>query len=404
MVKTKWDSFSTEQLKEILLNSNTFSEVQRKIGYKYHTSRNKKIKDLANIYDIDISHYGSLENLSGRFFNNLEVIDYNNEKSKENHRPYWNCKCKCGKITVVSASSLKDGRIKSCGCLRTSNLINLENDYFKVLNQIEGRKKGSLVWRCICKSCHNKIELSTAQFNTQKSCGCKKYSNLQNKRFGKLIVIEPTEYRKNRLVVWKCKCDCGRICYVPSASLISGNTKSCSNSCGHTTIKIGDTFGKLIVLNKYIDSSTEGMWECQCTCGNKIVAKGMLLKNGTKKSCGCLNSSGNYQIQQLLKSLNLSYKSEYSFDDLKDKNKLRFDFAVFKNNKLKFLIEYNGKQHYEPVPFFGGEKTFLEQCYKDFLKKEYCKQNHIPLIVFKYNEEVNVSNLLSKIEEVEDNV
>lgn len=233
MVKTKWDSFSTEQLKEILLNSNTFSEVQRKIGYKYHTSRNKKIKDLANIYDIDISHYGSLENLSGRFFNNLEVIDYNNEKSKENHRPYWNC---------------------------------------------------------------------------------------------------------------------------------------------------------------------------QCTCGNKIVAKGMLLKNGTKKSCGCLNSSGNYQIQQLLKSLNLSYKSEYSFDDLKDKNKLRFDFAVFKNNKLKFLIEYNGKQHYEPVPFFGGEKTFLEQCYKDFLKKEYCKQNHIPLIVFKYNEEVNVSNLLSKIEEVEDNV
>ena len=31
---------------------------------------------------------------------------------------YWECLCECGNKTIVSASYLRNGKIKSCGCLR----------------------------------------------------------------------------------------------------------------------------------------------------------------------------------------------------------------------------------------------------------------------------------------------
>lgn len=56
------------------------------------------------------------------------------------------------------------------------------------------------------------------------------------------------------------------------------------------------------------------------------------------------------------------------------------------------------------MSFFGGEKTFSDQEHKDSLKIKYCKENHIPLIIFKYNEKVTEDNLLLKIKEAKKNV
>jgi len=49
--------------------------------------------------------------------------------------------------------------------------------------------------------------------------------NFTNKRFGKLIAIEPTDKRKRKYIVWKCKCDCGNFTEVASGDL--NKTKSC---------------------------------------------------------------------------------------------------------------------------------------------------------------------------------
>lgn len=55
---------------------------------------------------------------------------------------------------------------------------------------------------------------------------------------------------------------------------------------------IGQKFGRLIVIAKAPNKSSDGriMWICQCECGNpnnKIV-RGTDLKSGKTKSCGCL--------------------------------------------------------------------------------------------------------------------
>ena len=52
-------------------------------------------------------------------------------------------------------------------------------------------------------------------------------NDLTGKRFGKLTAIEPLKERKNKRIVWKCKCDCGNYANVISTYLTNGDTKSC---------------------------------------------------------------------------------------------------------------------------------------------------------------------------------
>ena len=71
----------------------------------------------------------------------------------------------------------------------------------------------------------------------------------------------------------------------------------------------------------------------------------------------------------------IDYKREYTFPDLKspEKGSLRFDFAIFKNEQLVHLIEYDGKQHFISVKYMGGEEKYKKQVRNDNLKNEYCK-------------------------------
>lgn len=54
--------------------------------------------------------------------------------------------------------------------------------------------------------------------------------DLAGQRFGKLVVVEATEQRKNRYVLFRCQCDCGKECLVRSVGLSQGGTKSCGCS------------------------------------------------------------------------------------------------------------------------------------------------------------------------------
>ena len=93
------------------------------------------------------------------------------------------------------------------------------------------------------------------------------------------------------------------------------------------------------------------------------------------------NSKYELEIAELLRNNEIIFQTQYTFDDLKIQNKLRFDFAIFKSNKLVGLIEYNGRQHYESVSRFGGEKRLLEYQFSDQKKCEYCNNHSIPLLI-----------------------
>lgn len=122
-----------------------------------------------------------------------------------------------------------------------------------------------------------------------------KYNNLIGKRFGRLLVIEKCEERKNGCIVWKCKCDCGNFKNVPSTYLLNGLTRSCGCLRVDSSKKrfkkdlTGMRFGRLTVIKESEKkSSKRTCWVCKCDCGNTAIVAVSNLLNGNTKSCGCI--------------------------------------------------------------------------------------------------------------------
>lgn len=228
-----------------------------------------------------------------------------------------------------------------------------------------------------------------------------KLIDLTNKKFGKLLVLgRDIEYQKLKKAdkpYWKCQCDCGNIVTVLGKSLREGHTKSCG--CLQKDIikqlnfqdLTGQTFGKLTVL-QYMDNSK---WLCRCSCGNTTIIQTCHLKDGHTNSCGCLHSKGELFISQFLNNNKIHFKKEYTCDDLKNNqgNKLRIDFAILDNhNNPTLFIEYNGKQHYDIQDAWYSSKMQLH----DKIKIEYAKNKNIPLIIIKYDD--NLEFVMSRID------
>lgn len=62
---------------------------------------------------------------------------------------------------------------------------------------------------------------------------------------------------------------------------------------------------------------------------------------------------------------------------------IRMDFFI---PKINTFIEYNGRQHYEPVEDFGGIKEFERQKERDLLVREACLNKGYTLIEIPYYE------------------
>ena len=121
------------------------------------------------------------DDIMGKKFGKLTVIENHHTKHKEGRDRvyYFLCRCDCGNNHVTSSPSLRNGRVKSCGCSRL-------------------------------KSCHDDVI---------------------GKKFGNLTVIKyhHTKQKKGqaRVYYFLCKCDCGNEHICLSRSLKRGLTKSC---------------------------------------------------------------------------------------------------------------------------------------------------------------------------------
>lgn len=263
----------------------------------------------------------------GKKYNMLTVLEFDHKNKA--YKKYFKCRCDCGKEVVVRADKIESGHTKSCGCIGLSSRIN----------------------------------------------------DISGQRFGKITVLRPTERRQSSNVVWECQCDCGRLVYSTGTNLRAGRTKSCGK-CNKATDITGMRSGKLVALEPTNQKSNGSIiWKCKCDCGNfhNVAATNIIRKQIL--SCGCLTSRGEDKITNILNKNNISFKKQYTFEDLKDKQRLQFDFAIFDNNNLYCLIEYQGQQHYtEPGSAWTSPKKH------DKMKKDYCIKNNISLIEIPYTD------------------
>lgn len=159
----------------------------------------------------------------------------------------------------------------------------------------------------------------------------------------------------------------------------------------------GQNFGKWTVLRKADKRASNGSiyWHCRCECGAEKDVLGQSLREGKSLSCGghANISKGNEKIAQILKQNNINYETEKTFDSCKDKRYLPFDFYI----DNKYLIEYDGEQHFNKDSVFDYEYTHSH----DLMKSKWCKENNIPLIRIPYTryEDLNIKDLLLETSE-----
>ena len=105
-------------------------------------------------------------------------------------------------------------------------------------------------------------------------------------------------------------------------------------------------------------------------------------------------SRAEIKIEEILTEAGLNFQMEYIFPDLRSPNgrPLRFDFVVFDDDgRIDFIIEYQGRQHYEASSKFGGKKGLYQQQFNDNKKRRFCALHDFRLIEIPYTEE----NLIS---------
>jgi hypothetical protein len=126
------------------------------------------------VYYIGISFMKiNINDLVGQKINKLEVLSIANKTNKWRHT-FYNCRCECGKETIVRRNSLKQQTTKSCG-------------------------------KC-----------------------WPKHLDISGQKFGLFTVIN-LSHQRNGKMYWNCLCECGKEKIICSGSLVSGNTSTCGN-------------------------------------------------------------------------------------------------------------------------------------------------------------------------------
>lgn len=105
----------------------------------------------------------------------------------------------------------------------------------------------------------------------------------------------------------------------------------------------------------------------------------------------CNESRGEKAIAKYLDKNNISYYRQHKFSDCRNIFELPFDFYI---PSKRMIIEFDGKQHFEPMVFFGGVENFEKLKLNDSIKNDYCEDNYINIIRIKYNQINNIEEIL----------
>lgn len=257
--------------------------------------------------------------------------------------------------------------------------------------------RGDAKWICRCDCGNTK---SFYGYNLKNSgtvsCGCyakqksreRFTSNLTNKVYGCLLVIEQKGTDKAKNTRWLVRCVyCKKEKVVLGLNLKNGNTRSCScqerksNVTKYKDIS-GNKYGLLTVVD-YVGSDKDGnaLWNVICDCGNKKVVAGYELRRKLY-SCGCLSES---LIASELKSYYVKkHNAEKEYKVLKNSKTnhwLPYDIYIpcGENSKINGIyIEVHGEQHYRFVT--GWHKTrdsFEYNKQLDRKKRKFARKNGI---------------------------
>lgn len=327
-----------DQETEITFKQLTRGEGCKYCGIKKQASSLSDTKRMYNINDVKIT----LEKNGCQL---LEPQVYKNDKQPLKY------KCKCGKVCTTNFRNYKKGSglCKSCS----------------------GKGKGQ-------KWTH---EIVSKYFEEQ---GCK------------LLSVYREQEQKLKYV-----CNCGEESQVKLSNFLRGNRcKRCADkkrSLDYEYVKLFIEENGGTLLSKEYHNSTKQKLDIICPCGNEHSIRFLAFQRGERcPKCSAI-SKGEKMIMHFLDKNCIDYKYQVVLDDCRNINPLPFDFAIYSEHKLKCLIEFDGRQHFEPIEHFGGEEYLKTVKLHDNIKTTYCHKNNIPLYRISYKKIKNIDDILKLI-------
>lgn len=105
----------------------------------------------------------------------------------------------------------------------------------------------------------------------------------------------------------------------------------------------------------------------------------------------CNESKGEREINRFLKKHNINFERQKKFTECKNIFELPFDFYI---PSMRACIEFDGIQHFTPLEYFGGLKTYEKLKINDKIKSDYCEDHYINLIRIRYDQIDNIPKIL----------
>ena len=103
-------------------------------------------------------------------------------------------------------------------------------------------------------------------------------------------------------------------------------------------------------------------------------------------------SKGENLIKQILEKRNIKFIHNKNCLDFL--GKLRPDFYLPDYN---LIIEYDGRQHFKPVKFWGGDEGLLKTQERDKLKTQLCEEHNIKLVRISYTQFNEIEEIIDSI-------
>lgn len=307
-------------------------------------------------------------------------------------------RCSCN--TLTEKRFLKEAKEKHCKKYNFDN-IKYINSNTKI--------------KFTCNECNNIIERTPADVlrtvNLCKVCGIphkrkttEQFIKKAKEKFGDKFDYSLVEYvNKDTPIKIICN-ECKQIMIQTP-----NNHLACKYGCTNVMCKNAPPTGIKYTTETFIEVAKEkfgndfdysfveykGTWTPIKIKCNKCKQIREVLPNTFLMRGGCLHnkeSFGEKIIRIVLEKRNIEHKQQYIFKDCRDINPLPFDFYIPSKN---LLIEFQGKQHYEPRELFGGVKGMILTQKHDQIKREYCLNNGIKEIEIPYWELRNIEKILN---------
>lgn len=259
---------------------------------------------------------------------------------------------------------------------------------------------GRNTWCYVCYL-NNLVEKNTIRISNEINKVVKKYK-------AKILV---------GYINWKTKltilCKNGHIFKTTPSNLLSTNKSWCKECfvekerCGLGVVKeIVESRGGKCLENKYINYCTK--MKISCELGHEWKTSLQKLRIG--RWCPICSHADGRKSRELMYNILKNIFPDYTIlvnyrglDWLRGKrnSKMELDFYIFNKDKSFTLgIEYDGKQHFQPVKKFGGKQGLKETKQRDCRKTKLIKQHPEDVkhfVRFNYKEKLTEEYIIKKL-------